>query len=109
MARFVVTLLLAFGVLGSSAFTVHAGTPTDQPNIVLILSDDQAWTDYGFMNHPEIRTPHLDRLAAEGTRFTHAFCTTASCSASRSVIPGSSSTATSEVHHLEPSRTGIRP
>ena len=34
-----------------------------RPNIVLILSDDQAWTDYGFMGHQEIRTPHLDQLA----------------------------------------------
>ena len=34
----------------------------DKPNIVLIVSDDQAWTDYGFMGH-DIETPHLDRLA----------------------------------------------
>ncbi|MBT3481357.1 MAG: sulfatase-like hydrolase/transferase, partial [Opitutales bacterium] len=36
-----------------------------KPNIVLILSDDQTWTDYGFMGHDVIRTPHLDRLAEE--------------------------------------------
>ena len=35
----------------------------DRPNIVLILSDDQAWTDYGFMGHPKIQTPNLDALA----------------------------------------------
>ena len=35
----------------------------DQPNVVVIISDDQAWTDYGFMGHPVIQTPHLDRLA----------------------------------------------
>lgn len=40
-----------------------------KPNIVLILSDDQAWTDYGFMGHPDIQTPHLDKLAASGLRF----------------------------------------
>ncbi|MCP5537568.1 MAG: sulfatase-like hydrolase/transferase [Akkermansiaceae bacterium] len=34
------------------------------PNIVFILSDDQSWTDYGFMGHPDIKTPHLDKLAA---------------------------------------------
>ena len=38
-----------------------AATP---PNIVLILSDDQAYTDYGFMGHAEIETPHLDKLAS---------------------------------------------
>jgi len=29
---------------------------------VLIISDDQSWTDYGFMGHSDIQTPHLDRL-----------------------------------------------
>ena len=35
-----------------------------QPNFVLILSDDQSYTDYGFMGHPHIETPHLDKLAS---------------------------------------------
>ena len=34
-----------------------------QPNVVVIISDDQAWSDYGFMGHPFIQTPHLDALA----------------------------------------------
>lgn len=50
-------------------FTALSLTPmafaADKPNIVLILSDDQSWTDYGFMGHDVIRTPHLDRLADE--------------------------------------------
>lgn len=54
-------------------------------NVVLIVTDDQG-QDAGCYGNPVLKTPHLDRLAAEGTRFTHAFCTTASCSASRSVI-----------------------
>ena len=37
-----------------------------KPNIVIILSDDQGWTDYGFMGHPHIKTPHLDKLAERG-------------------------------------------
>ena len=37
----------------------------DRPNVVVIISDDQAWTDYGFMGHPVIQTPHLDRLAEQ--------------------------------------------
>ena len=41
------------------------------PNIVLIISDDQAWTAYGFMGHPDIKTPHIDELAKEGMKFTH--------------------------------------
>ena len=34
------------------------------PNIVYIISDDQSWNDYGFMGHPDIQTPHLDKLAS---------------------------------------------
>lgn len=55
------------------------------PNIVLIVADDMS-PDAGCYGNRAIRTPHLDRLAAEGVRMTHAFCTTASCSASRSVL-----------------------
>ena len=54
-------------------------------NVVLVVTDDQG-QDAGCYGNPVIKTPHLDALAADGTRFTHAFCTTASCSASRSVI-----------------------
>ncbi len=56
-----------------------------QKNVLLIVADDLGF-QIGCYGDPVARTPHLDRLAASGTRFTHAFCTTASCSASRSVI-----------------------
>ena len=44
-----------------------------RPNIVLIIGDDQAWSDYGFMGHPVIKTPNLDRLASQSLvyRFGH--------------------------------------
>jgi len=57
-----------------------------RPNIVLIVSDDHGRGDLGCYGNPVIQTPNLDRLAAEGVRFNNAFCTSASCSASRSVI-----------------------
>ncbi|MCC7373640.1 MAG: sulfatase [Verrucomicrobiales bacterium] len=50
-----------------------------QPNILLIVSDDQAWTDYGFMGHPEIRTPHLDRLARESLLFPRGYVPASLC------------------------------
>ena len=55
-------------------------------NVVLYVVDDQGTDDAGCYGNPVIKTPGLDALAAEGTRFTHAFCTSSSCSASRSVI-----------------------
>jgi N-sulfoglucosamine sulfohydrolase len=54
-------------------------------NVVLVVADDLG-LDLGCYGHVDVKTPHLDSLAAAGTLFTHAFCTTASCSASRSVI-----------------------
>ena len=57
-----------------------------RPNVVLIVSDDHGRETLGCYGNPVIKTPNLDALAAEGVRFTNAFCTTASCSASRSVI-----------------------
>ena len=61
------------------------------PNIVMIISDDQAWTDYGFMGHPQIRTPHLDRLAAASVVFKRGYVPTALCRPSlMSMITGRS-------------------
>jgi uncharacterized sulfatase len=49
------------------------------PNIVFIVSDDHAWSDYGFMGHPVVKTPSLDRLAAEGMLYTRGYVPTALC------------------------------
>lgn len=55
-------------------------------NVVLFVTDDQGIEGVGCYGNDKVKTPTLDSLAADGTRFTYAFCTTASCSASRSVI-----------------------
>ncbi len=49
------------------------------PNVVFIISDDQAWTDYGFMGHPEVETPHLDKLSRQSLTFTHGYVPTSLC------------------------------
>lgn len=59
---------------------------SNKPNIVLIVADDHGTDDLGCYGNQAIQTPNLDQLASEGVRFTKAYCTTASCSASRSVI-----------------------
>lgn len=59
------------------------------PNIVFILSDDQAWTDYGFMGHEHIETPNLDKLANESLTFTRGYVPTSLCAPSlASIITG---------------------
>ena len=54
-------------------------------NIVLFVTDDQS-PDMSCYGNEALKTPNMDALAADGTLFRYAFCTTASCSASRSVI-----------------------
>lgn len=68
-------------LLALLAFPAAAGPR----NVVLIVADDHG-RDLGCYGNKDVRTPHLDKLAADGTRFEFAFCTTASCSASRSVL-----------------------
>lgn len=59
-------------------------TPNDtQPNILFIMSDEHAPHFTGFHDHPLVRTPHLDRLAARGTVFEHAYCNSPLCAPSR--------------------------
>jgi uncharacterized sulfatase len=52
------------------------------PNIVMILGDDQGWTDYGFMGSEDVRTPHLDKFAAESLTFTRGYVPHSLCRAS---------------------------
>ena len=54
-------------------------------NVILFVTDDQG-QDAGCYGNSVVKTPNLDAVAKDGTLFRHAFCTTASCSASRSVI-----------------------
>ena len=57
----------------------------DRPNILLITSDQQHWSAMGALN-PDLQTPALDRLCAEGARFDRAYCANPMCSPSRSSI-----------------------
>jgi N-sulfoglucosamine sulfohydrolase len=58
----------------------------ERPNIVLMVADDHGREALGCYGNPVVKTPALDGLADDGVRFTNSFCTSASCSASRSVI-----------------------
>ncbi|MEM9368740.1 MAG: sulfatase-like hydrolase/transferase [Planctomycetota bacterium] len=75
---FVVILALTTGypTTGVRAEDTEASS---KPNIVLIISDDQAWTDYGFMGHPHVETPHLDALAKRSAVFKRGYVPTALC------------------------------
>ncbi len=70
-------------------FTCTTVGAADRPNIVIILSDDQGWTDYGFMRHEHIKTPHLDKLAQRGVLFERGYVASPLCRPSlASIITG---------------------
>ncbi len=74
--RSVTSLIVIMYLLLNS---VSMAETSQRPNIVLIISDDQSWTDYGFMGHETIQTPHLDKLATQGAMFRRGYVPTALC------------------------------
>ena len=62
------------------------GAEGERPNIVFILADDHRYDALGFLGHPFLETPNLDRLAREGVHFQRAVVTTSLCSPSRASI-----------------------
>jgi len=87
---FLTTAAAASGALAVPRLGFGDGSSSDRPpNIVLIISDDQGWGDYGFMGHSTIRTPNLDRLARQGVTFTRGYVAAPLCCPSlASIITG---------------------
>ena len=63
-----------------------ASSAADRPNILIILADDLGYGDLGSYGHPNIRTPHLDRMADEGQRWTSFYSQAPVCSPSRAAL-----------------------
>src|SRR2546428_187668 len=73
---------MSFAMLLALAATAAARPP----NLVLVLADDLGWGDLGSYGQKEVATPNLDRLAAEGLRFTQFYAGSTVCAPSRSVL-----------------------
>ena len=89
MKQWIMSLLAICAVVAQAA---------NKPNVVFLLSDDQGWMDYGFMGHPHVKTPNLDKLASEGLLYERGYVTAPLCR------PSLASLATG----LYPHQTGIR-
>src|SRR5438309_1408527 len=77
-------VLLTAWLLGPT--TARAAEPARKPNILFILADDLGYGDLGCYGQKRIRTPHLDRLAADGMRFTQCYAGSTVCAPSRCVL-----------------------
>ncbi|MFG0290391.1 MAG: sulfatase [Rhodopirellula sp. JB044] len=88
------SLVATLGLIGSQLLIAHRvancaeSTPTsaERPNVVVFVADDMGWGDSGTYGHPLIQTPNMDRLAAEGVKFTQCYSACGVCSPSRSAI-----------------------
>jgi len=63
-----------------------SAAPAERPNVVMIISDDQAWSDFSFMGHPAIETPHIDELARQSATFVNGYVPTSLCRPSLATI-----------------------
>ncbi|HWA28351.1 MAG TPA: arylsulfatase [Lacunisphaera sp.] len=86
MNRMLQPLLAAFVALASNLATRAESAPTRPPNIILILADDLGYGELGCYGQKLIATPNLDRMAAEGMRFTQFYAGNTVCAPSRSVL-----------------------
>jgi len=86
--------LIALGLTGVSVLSAQ---PQKQPNVIMIITDDQGYGDFGFTGNPHVRTPVLDKLARQSIRFSNFY-----------VCPVSAPTRAGLMTGRYPLRTGIR-
>lgn len=79
----IVGLLILFAWIGGRVDELQAA---QRPHIVLVLIDDMGWGDLSCFGNPDAQTPHIDRLAAEGVRFTQFYVAAPICSPSRCAL-----------------------
>lgn len=77
------TIAALFFLFCLSSWQYQEDVRADQPNVVIIFTDDQGYGDLGSYGATDFTTPHLDKMASNGMRFTHFYAAQAVCSASR--------------------------
>lgn len=81
------SIFVLFTAVLLSAFVMsHSALAAERPNIVLLLTDDHPWNEYGFMGSKVAHTPNIDRLASQSLRFPQGYVTAPVCRPSLSTI-----------------------
>src|SRR5262245_33652383 len=78
--------LQAIVVLSLAIGATPAAEPAAKPNIIFILADDLGWTDLGCQGSGYYQTPHIDKLAATGLRFTNGYTCGPNCQPTRAAL-----------------------
>lgn len=84
--RAILRWMILLAVSTSGMGIVLQGASRPRPNVIIILADDLGYGDLACYGHPSIRTPHLDRMAMEGTRFTAFYSAAEVCTPSRAAL-----------------------
>jgi len=83
------TIVSIMTMTAAMLFAVECASAAERPNVVLILSDDQGWPDYGFMGHDVIATPNLDKLSRRSLLLPRGYVTSPLCRPSlASIVTG---------------------
>lgn len=93
-------------VLIFNSFLFSFGQKKDKPNILIIMTDQQAWDAVGYAGNKMIKTPNLDRLASEGVNFSHAVTPCPVCVPARTSILTGRLTETTSIRSNNDAKTG---
>lgn len=95
MKTLFLSFLLSFSLLSAA----------EKPHIILVMADDQGWGQMGYMDHPNLKTPNLDDMAASGLRFNRFYAGASNCSPTRAtVVTGRTNDRTGVFNHGYPLR-----
>jgi len=90
-------------LLVSIFYTFALSAKNERPNIILVMADDQGWGQTSYNNHPVLKTPNIDAMAANGLRFDRFYAGAPVCSPTRaSVLTGRANDRTGVYSHGEP-------
>lgn len=89
MAKWLTVFRMAIAMIALGTPALRAAE-AERWNVVLVLVDDLGWTDFGCYGSDLYETPHIDRLARDGMRFTAAYSACTVCSPTRASLRGCS-------------------